>query len=233
MTLNRSLTLAAIAASLFVTPSLSHAQRGPGGMGNFYLEGAFTPILQGANESIQTGGGSFPGEGNPGTDSTTGYDVRTTLGYAIGGQYFVGLSYRMMSSTLKREGTISGEFPVSSTEYGPTLGYLYGGWKIMATYILSSEWKKGFKETLQDGSLGSNYDIKNHDGNGFMVNVGYNFSITSWLQLGPSLIYRNVSYAKQTKTNKLDESQSYTDKAFDTKAMQSDLSPYFTIIARF
>lgn len=205
-----------------------------GGVGNTYIEFAFMPIMKTTNDYINTpSGGSFPGEGDPGKSNTTGYDIRTLLGYAINGSWLVGLSYNSYSSTLKRDGTTTTTASTTVSEYGPAVGVLYGGWKLAFTYLLASEWGYSVKTTDDTGATSSDYSLANKGGSGYLVNFGYNFTVASWLQLGPSLIYRNMSYSKQSRTDRFNAAGSYTDQEFATKSMQSDLQPFFTIVARF
>lgn len=207
---------------------------GSGGVGNTYLEFAFLPIVKATNDYISegAGGGAFEGEGDPGKTETTGYDLRTTLGYAIDGHWLIGLSYGMFSTTRKRSGESTQDTQTSIKEYGPTFGVLYSGWKLAYTHLLSSEWSQSVK-VMESGATASDYTLTDTGASGYLLNFGYNFTLTSWLQLGPSLIYRSVTYSKQTKVNRVDPSGSYTDRNFAVKATQSDIQPYFTVIARF
>lgn len=216
-----------------VTLSRSEAFARRGEAGNFYLEGAFLPVWTTHNQYWSPSGGAMPGEADPGKESVTGYDARAILGYAFGGRFLVGFSYNMYSAATKRDGIEPKEGSTTITEYGPALGFLYGGWKFIASYVMASEWKYTMKYQNSTGTTVADQTYTNKEGSGFLVNFGYNITIKPWLQLGPSLIYRSVEYSKGSLEDRLNPGNSYTDQSFSTKPIQSELQPYFSIIARF
>jgi len=218
-------------ALIVVTLSRSEALARRGTVGNFYLEGAFLPVFTEKNDSIYPHGGSFPGDGDPGKENTTGIDARGTIGYAFGGRWLIGFSYNAYRTSSERGGYANLSASNSITEYGPSIGFLYGGWKLIGTYIMSSEWKTTAK--INQGGLESDQTLTSKEGTGFAINFGYNITLKPWLQLGPSLIYRNVEYAKVSLEDRTNPGNSYTDRDYSVKAARSSLQPYFSVIVRF
>lgn len=219
-------------ALIGVTLSRSEAlaRRGEAG-GNFYVEGAFLPVLESDNQYVRVGGGAFPGDDDPGKHSISGLDAKGTIGYAINGHWLIGFSYNAYRSTTERSGVSKLNASTSISEYGPSVGVLYGGWKLIATYILASEWRSDIKINEFGNELDQTYI--NKDGKGFLINFGYNITLRPWLQLGPSLIYRSVEYSKGSLEDRTNPGNSYSDREFSVKAIQSGLKPYFSVIIRF
>ncbi len=216
-----------------VALSQSEASARSRDVGNFYLEGSFIPVWQTHNQYWSPAGGALPGEADPGRESVAGLDARAILGYAIHGRWLIGFSYNMYTANTNRNGHEPKEGSTTITEYGPSLGVLFGGWKLIATYVMSSEWKYSMKYKNSSGILVSDQTYTNKEGSGFLINFGYNFTLKPWLQIGPSLIYRSVEYAKGSLEDRTNPSNSYTDQTFSTKPLQAELQPYFSIVARF
>jgi hypothetical protein len=225
-------------STLLASAPKSSASGGPGG---FYLEGSFAPVLKDQNDSIRfgEGGGSFAGEGQVSTAHTLGYDLRSTLGYVFGNVFLVGISYDTYSTNTKRDAVKDGDNGKDSKtmvdEYGPTIGFLHGGWRLSLTYLLSSTYKYTDKQTDSTGATTSDIDVTLSKATGYLINLGYSIAVTNWLEVGPSLIYRTVTYSNETRKNALDSSsgETFTDRSFDVKATQTNWSPYFSVTARF
>lgn len=217
---------------LFVGLS-SRSEAAPSEIGNFYFETAFLPVWSNSNNYYGPQGGAFAGEANPGTDTDLGLDSKLIAGYAFSGRWFLGGSYNLLTVRSKREGGEAKSGITHHTEYGPAVGFLYGGWKLIASYIFNSEWNYEMKYTDAAGNAISDLSYKNTDGSGFYVNFGYGFQLSSSTFIGPSLIYRRVQYSKSSLEDRVDPSNSYQGREFSTKAIQSDLQPYVSIVSRF
>src|SRR5206468_3514652 len=118
--------------------------------------------------------------------------------------------YHLNTKRPNVEGGDSGlDETTSKSEFGPTLGYLNGGWRVLLTMFMSGTQEVATKNTDSSGVTGD-VSIKNTDVSGFQVTTGYTFNLFSDTQIGPSLVYRSVSYKKQTKDNRLNATENYS-----------------------
>lgn len=228
--------LLAVFACVFLFSSRSEAQ-GVGAAGNIFYQLDLTPVWEDSNPSIYQYGGSFPGDGSVNTYSTRGVDLKNTFGYAIDGTWLVGFSYNILSTSGKRDASEGGDNArddkTARSEYGPTVGVLYNGWRAALTYLLFSETTYSEKQTATDGSVSSDTETINKKGKGFLLNLGYSVALTPWLQIGPSLIYRQVSYGARSFSDNVTPGNNYTDKAFLTDSFETTWTPYFSVTFRF
>lgn len=230
-----------IISSFSLTTFAAPPKGGGGANRNWYIDLSLAPVMRDQNDSIRfnEGGGSFAGEGSVSTAKTFGYDLKTTAAYAFNSTWLAGLSYNLYSTSTSRSAVAGGDSSKDSTtsinEYGPTFGALWSGWHFTFTYIFASEFKYKDKQTDASGTTTSDITATLKDGSGFIFNFGYSFDLTDWLQIGPSLIYRKVSYKKESRVNALDGSaaETFSDRPFSDKAVQGSLSPFLSLTARF
>jgi hypothetical protein len=211
----------------------ANAARGGGsGGGNFFFEETFVPIIRNSNDTT-----SFTDDPGVALESGSGFDFRTTLGYTIGGEFLVGLTYNNYSFASKRSAVSGGDdgsdIKTTKTEYGPTIGYLKNGWRALFTYFLSGTKQEDVKNIDSSGETVGDGTIKNTNGTGMQFSFGYTFALGTHFEIGPSLVYRSMTYPKQTKVNRLNASENYTDKELFTKNTESELSPMITMQFRF
>ncbi len=218
---------------LLASPHAKAARNGGGQTGgNFFLEETFVPVLKTSNDTT-----SFTDDPGVAAESGSGFDFRTTFGYTLAGEFLVGLTYNHYSYASKRSAVSGGddgsEMKTTKTEYGPTIGYLRNGWRALFTYFLSGIKQEDTKNTDSSGATVGDGTIKNTDGTGMQFSFGYTFALGPHFEIGPSLVYRSMTYPKQTKTNRLNAVENYTDKELFTKNTESELSPMITMQFRF
>lgn len=220
--------------SLFtLTTQNANAARGGGGSG-FYIDETFFPVYVNRNDME-----SFtPGDTTQvATESGVGADMRTTLGYTFSNQLVVGLTYNYYSLTTTRAAVNGGSDGLSEktskSEYGPTIGYDFGNFRMLLTYFLSASKQMDRKNTDSTETTTGDVTIKNTNGSGFQLTMGYSFSFGSNFEIGPSLVYRTVSYAKQSKVNRLNSAEDYAETELTSKALDSGLSPMISMQYRF
>jgi len=206
----------------------------PGNASGFFFDETFVPVYVNKNdvESLTPGDNT-----QVATESGLGFDTRTTLGYTFSSQFIIGLTYNMYSITTSRDAVNGGleglNEKTQKSEYGPTVGYNFGNWRVLLTYFLSSTRQVDRKYVDSTGAATGDTTIKNTNGSGFQAALGYNYALGSHFEIGPSLIYRSVSYSKQAKTNRLNSSEDYDATELSTKALDSGLTPMITIQMRF
>ena len=214
--------------------------KGGGGNRKWYVDLSLAPVLRNQNDGfhIYEGGGSSAAEGSVSTVKTFGYDLKTTAAYTFNSTWLAGLSYNLYSTSSSRSASAADTSQDSTTsinEYGPTLGALYSGWHFTFTYILASTFKYTDKQKDNAGVVQSDITSTLKDGSGFIFNFGYSFDLTDWLQIGPSLIYRSVSYKTKSRVDALSGSatDTFSNQTLATKAVQGSLSPFLSLTARF
>ncbi|MBS1969510.1 MAG: hypothetical protein JSU04_04355 [Bdellovibrionales bacterium] len=220
----------------FILLAATHANAAKGGgasgAGNFFLEETFVPVIKTSNDTT-----SFTTAPGVATESGSGFDFRTTLGYTLGGEFLVGLTYNNYSYSSKRSAISGGDdgsdIKTTKTEYGPTVGYLSNGWRVLFTYFLSGTKQVDTKNIDSSGATVGDGTIKNTSGTGMQFSFGYTFALGAHFEIGPSLVYRSMTYPKQSKVNRLNSSEDYTDTELYTKNTESDLSPMITMQFRF
>ncbi|MBX3023160.1 MAG: hypothetical protein KF799_15910 [Bdellovibrionales bacterium] len=209
----------------------TRSSAGSGGDKGFYLEETFFPVYVNKNDtrSVTTSPGVA-------TESGLGYDFRTTIGYTFFGQALLGFTYNLYALNTKRAYVSGGDSGLDETtsrsEYGPTIGYLHGGFRFLATLFLSGSQTVATKNADNTGITGD-ISIKTKEMSGFQITAGYTFGMFSNVEVGPSLVYRTVSYKKQSKTNNLNASENYSDASLFSKAQDATLSPMVTLLIRY
>lgn len=200
-----------------------------------YLETTFLPSYSQSNTGVGALGGNFDGLAlNP--ESGFSYDLRNTLGWVFGTHWLVGFSYNTANAPLTRSasaGASSLDRKTTNSEYGPTLGWFNGNFRILGTYILAGSKKRTETQAQEDGTKLADYTMENKGAKGFQVEIGYSFPLSKSLHIGPTLVYRKVTYAKQSLSNALDPTSNYSDRDFSTKAVESNLLPMITLLLKF
>jgi hypothetical protein len=211
-------------------PSVGLAQSG--GSSGTSVEISLLPVLVNRNDtrSVTTDPGVA-------TESGFGYDTRTTIGYEFSGRnWLVGLTYNLYSLKTKRafvEGGDSGlDETTDNTQWGPTIGWLPGNWRLLLTYFTSG---KKTVHTINEDSSGTTGDvtITNTSLSGFQLSAGYAFQVSQQILLGPSLIYRSLTYSKQSKTNALNSFENYEDVSLASAHVEATFDAMFTMVFQF
>jgi hypothetical protein len=201
--------------------------------GDVYIEGAFFPVYVKKNDAESSAGGSVS-KSIP-TESGLGYDVRFTAGYVAWQQVLFGLSYNMYSVDTSRART--GDYEglttkTSKTDLGPTVGWMFGGLRLALTYIFYAQ--KKYDQTYTDPTTG-NVSIENHyantNGSGFQFAASYGLNLgTNWT-IGPTLIYREVHYGRQSLTTPT--GTPYGSTSTTASPIDAQLQPMVTVAVRF
>lgn len=194
--------LSFFALFLFLTPEgRAQSRGGSSGSANdgFYFEETFFPVYVSKNDAVSPAGGA-PDRAVP-TESGLGFDTNTTLAY-IWSSVLIGVTYNYYQLSTKRPRTADYEGLKTKTDrqaWGPSLGYFLGSWRIMFTYFIDA--KKKYTQTYTDPSTGdvtTDEVYNNTDGKGFQVALGYDFDLGAGFGISPTLIYRKLSYEKQS-----------------------------------
>ncbi|MCM2278935.1 MAG: hypothetical protein NDJ89_12740 [Oligoflexia bacterium] len=221
-----------IALGLLGASAAQASQWGP------YFEVTAYPVNRESNTgALGDMGGSFDGNA-VNTESGFSFDLRNTLGVKPIEWLLIGGTYNYGNSPLKRDATDatpSLESSVKNWEAGPTLGFFLGNWRIVGSYLLAGKKTYTTKATNADGSLASDEETVNKLKSGYMITVGYSFSLSANLKIGPTLSYRMLKYKSQSKSNALDgdPSVNYTDREFSTPSVDGKLLPMVTIALNF
>jgi hypothetical protein len=213
-----------------LSPSASAADGG-----HFFFDESFFPAMgtKTDTDSTATSPGVAP-------EVNSGIDSRTTLGFVFSPQILVGMTYNYYSSTTNRVAVSGGsdslQESISKTEYGPTVGYLYNGWRFLATYFLKGTQAKETINKGTDGTQNGNTLVTQNDLKGFQAVIGYTYAFNNYFSLGSSVIYRSVTYATQERINRLnpnDTSESYGATTLFTAKAESSLTPMLSMELRF
>lgn len=219
---------AALQLLTFVPQVSQAAGRGGGG---FFLDETFFPVYVNSNDTT-----SFNTAPGVATQSGLGFDFRTTLGYLFGGNYLLGFTYNTYSLSTTRAAVDGGDSGLEETttqsEMGPTLGYVKNGWRILATYFISGTKSNQRKDIDTAGAVVSDITIKNSKLAGFQLSLGYTFAFGSYFELGPSLVYKSLTYTNQQKIDAVGGA-SYADSELYTKAIDNTLTPMISMQVRF
>ncbi|MGE4132968.1 MAG: hypothetical protein AB7F86_15105 [Bdellovibrionales bacterium] len=195
-----------------------------------YFEETFFPVYVKKNDFESQAGGSTT-QDVP-TQTGWGIDTRTTLGY-VWHSVLLGATYNHYRVSSSRPSTADSEGLNELTERqetGISLGGYLGRWRFVYTYFLSAT--KIFTQKYTDqttGAVTTDETRKNTDGTGFQAAVGYDFIMGAGIGISPTLIYRTVTYGKQTYTVRTGTGSAYPSSDFRTKAVDSELRPMITL----
>jgi hypothetical protein len=155
------------------------------------------------------------------------------LGYVLH-DVLIGLTYNMYSVNTKRPYTADNsglETATSKSEFGPTLGYFLGNWRMALTYFVNAS--KSYSQKYTDpvtGAVATDELWKNTSGSGFQFAFGYDFNIGGGFGISPTLVYRAVTYSKQSYEVKAGAPGTpYTSTKMQTKAIDNELKPMITL----
>jgi len=219
--------------AIFLTYSTTWAA-GSGGKGQrnqgVYVEETFFPVYVLKNDTESQAGGSAT-KAVP-TQTGWGLDARTTLGY-VWHSVLLGLTYNFydVRSSRPRTGDYEGlnEY-TGKREFGVTVGFLATHMRYAFTYFFMAE--KTFTQKYTDGATGdvtTDETRKNTGGQGYQIAVGYDFALGAGWGVSPTLIYRNVTYSKQSYTVRTGTGTPYETTKLQTKAVDSEIRPMITI----
>lgn len=220
-----------ISLIVFLTYSTAWAQNSNSSKGKqgVYFEETFFPVYVMKNDTESPAGGSAT-KAVP-TQTGWGFDARTTLGYVWSGA-LLGLTYNYYDVRSSRPRTDDYEGLSEYTgkrEIGVSVGYLASHMRYVFTYLFMAE--KTFMQKYTDGVTGdvtTDETRKNTAGTGYQMALGYDFSLGAGWGVSPTLIYRSVSYAKQSYTVRTGSGTPYETTALQTKAVDSELRPMIT-----
>lgn len=202
-----------------------------------YMEGSLLPVFQDSNTYYNTYGGAFDTDGEVKPDKSSGFDLRTTLGYVFNGWGLVGLSLNYSNVSQSRGAVDGGQDAltrkISNFEWGPAVGYVGMNWRFVFHYLLDGQMTANDSLVAADGTVRYDAEVKKKLGSAIQLTIGYTMNLGTWFSLGPALIYRQATYTSQSLTNKLDPTANYTDRSFRTNASESDLIPFLSAVARF
>ncbi len=195
-----------------------------------YFEETFFPVFVSRNDQENDAGGSATRDVP--TQTGWGIDSRTTLAY-VWSRILVGVTfnYYNVRSSRPRTADLEGLKEVTDKqELGPTLGFLGGRWRFTATYFLTATKTLSQKYTDQiTGAVTTDETRKNKAGSGYQIAVGYDFQLGAGIGISPTLIYREVRYAKQSYSVRTGLGTPYTTTELRTKALDHELKPMITM----
>jgi hypothetical protein len=219
-----STTLTFLLALVIVPTTANAATSGTG----IFLDETFFPVLKSTTDT--DGGTDAPGAA---TESASGVDARTTLGFVLPQGVLVGWTYNYYNSTSSRPAVAGGSESLAETisrsEHGPTLGYVNNGWRFLMTYFLSGTQSRETVNKDSSGATTGNVVISQAGMTGYQASAGYTFALGSSLQVGPSLVYRSVSYTTQEKTNRLNAAETYASTTLSKSKTETSLNPMLSM----
>lgn len=198
-----------------------------------YIEETFFPVYIKVNDARNSEAGGGRTENVP-TESGIGTDFRTTIGYAFSTGIILGVTYNMYSVNTTRPETATFESvdkKISKTELGPTVGYSMGTWKFLLTYFVMGE--KSLDQYYVQGTPTLNRKFTNTSISGFQFTINYGLPLGKGFEIGPSLVYRSVSYGKQRLDDRLTPGNSYGDSTMMTDPIDDELRPMVTAVYRY
>lgn len=214
----------------------SYAQSGGGGGaggGSIYIEETFFPVYVKKNDAQSLSGGS--GSKSVPTESGFGYDFRTTLGYVFWDSMLLGLTYNYYHVGTSRPSTADYEgldTTLDKKEFGPTIGAFWGSFRFALTYFVYGTKSSWTKYTLNDGTISTDEIYRNTGGSGFQFAIGYGLNLGSSWTIGPTLIYREISYSHQVYTVNVGAGTAYDSSSLKTKPIDAEIKPMITVIFR-
>jgi hypothetical protein len=205
----------------------SHAMASDGS--GLYAQLNFSPVLSSSRSASFTAGEDVK------TRTNLGFDTRLTAAYALGGRFLVGASLNFSSIGASRDATATQDsLDASRTifEVGPTVGYLHGGLHATATALFLGSDTDSAKSADLGGTPSFNDKSVRALGFGLQLNVGYTFSLTPELSLGPSLVWLMETYKNETFTDAITPANNTKDKEFTSKPSTTALTPMITLVYR-
>ncbi len=208
--------------------SVSFAQKGGGG--GVYFEATLIPKIVNKNDTS-----SYTESPGAATETGSGMDTKTTLGAVLGG-WFVGATYNHYSLSTKRSNRVGGDSGLkestTNTQLGATIGWIGANWRFLGTAILSGEKVVNTKNIDNTGVTG-NKKITNKEASGFQALIGYSYPVTNNFAIGPTLAYRSLVFTKQSKVNRLNSAENYSNVSLYSDSIETNLDLMFSMSLRF
>jgi hypothetical protein len=224
-----SLSVLLVFHSAMAGPAPSRAAGG----GNTYIDLTFFPVFSNTNQT-----NNYPPDATIAADKEFGYDLRGQFGYVFSNNFFFGLGYNFYQVKGSRDATSSDsgvDRTISKTELGPTIGYVSSGWRFLLTYYMAGEKKTDQKYADTSGTVSEDSSLKLTKISGYQLLIGYGFQVSGSFELGPSLVYRSVTYGHAEATDAADPSN--TSKNYDadltTNRLEDSINPMVSLIFRF
>lgn len=220
------LLISAIMCSLFIA-QMAHAK--------VYLEMTGFPHYTGQNTTeTPNAGGSIDGAA---LNNNTGfsYDLRTTVGYVFNDHFLIGMSYNYANAPSNAAATATSaslDSFTKSREYGASVGYFFGKFRVIGSYLWGGVMNYQDKEIQADGTPLVNYAYQNNGGTGYQILAGYDIPLTQNIKIGPTFVYRKITYTSQSKSDSVGGS-GYATTNFTTKASFSTLTPMVSLMFEF
>lgn len=195
-----------------------------------YFEETFFPVYVKKNDASNDLGGSV--SGSIPTESGIGFDFRTTIGYTFPVGIILGLTYnyyKVDTSRPSQGGFEAATRSVGKSEFGPTVGYSFGTWKFLLCYFVSGE---KYQDYRLEAATPVDETYKNTSISGFQFTINYGLPLGSGWEIGPSLIYRSASYAKQSYSVRSGSGTPYPETTLATDAIDDELRPMVTVVYR-
>jgi hypothetical protein len=214
---------------LLQCPIRAHAASSNGR--NIYFETSIFPEYVNRNDT-----GSITTSPGVATETGLGYDTRTSLGFVFANSLVVGATYNLYHLQTKRDAVSGGEDGLDETthteQWGPMIGWLGANWRFLATYFMSG---KNAVETRNFDTSETTGDvtITKTKISGYQLAAGYSFYLTPSFALGPTVIYRNITYANQSKTNRLNSNEDYSDVSLYSNSTEATFKLMLTLAFQF
>lgn len=219
----------------------THAQAGGGttsGAGSIYIEETFFPIYVHNNDGVTKAGGH--GTQDVAVESGFGWDLHTTLGYVAWDQLLLGVSWGYYHVKTSRPATATADglnASLDKKEFGPTIGWLNGGFRIALTYFIwatKEAWWQYTDHSSPTQAVSTDEIYSNTGGSGYQISIGYSFNMFSGLSIGPSLVYRDLTYKQQKYTPNVGGAfTEYDSDKLASKPIDNGLAPMITMTYRF
>lgn len=195
---------------------------------NVVINGSVAPVYDSLNDGAI---------GAPASEAlgSIGADLRTTIGYTINDWLLVGGTVNFQTVSDSRDATTADDaLDQSRTRFGwgPSVGLMKGGFIGALTYLASVKQTIDTKETDTAGTVQTDQETVFSDGSGIQLAAAYGFQISKQLLLGPSLVYRNVSYKHLKVTDRLTPANNL-DQDFTTKRSESSITPMINLTYKF
>jgi hypothetical protein len=196
----------------------------------YYFDETFFPVYINENNTESDAGGSA--SASVATQKGWGIDTHTTFGYVWENILF-GATYNYYSIKSSRPVTADYEGLQEFTgknEWGLTLGYFLGHWRITFTEFLYA--KKVFTQTYTSPTTGQPDSDETHidaGGSGYQIALGYDFMLGGGFGISPTLLYHNVTYTQQAFQVRAGTSTPYPMGPLQTNAIDSELDPMITV----
>jgi len=223
----------------YTTPAFAdnygHSSSAAAGSG-VYLEVTGLPGYVSNNTANNS---TLGGDTTAGSDLNMGsgfsYDLRTLIGYKFGSGLLVGANYNTANTPYNKTATASTSSEqkyTKSSEYGASIGYFSGQFRIIGSYLFAGTMDSRDFEADNTGVATVDLTQHNKGGTGYQVIMGYDIPLGTTLAIGPTLTYRSMTYTSQQATDNVNTG-SYPNTPFVVKAVFNSFTPMVTISLTF